>query len=170
MGVSVPAAFAVILMAALVSFGMLYVSSENAYSMVHDATEDYNRMTIKTKTSELELAGYNYTTQPNVTVYDITFNVTNVGSTLSPSRWTFIYDGVVTNTAVLISSSKIYLLPGEWIGVTVQNLQKDATQVHSLVISTEVGCGLKIKWKWVGNTTNGSPQVVSSAWYCPVEG
>jgi len=169
MGVSVPAAFAVLLIATLVSFGMLYVSSENAYSMVHQATEDYNQMALKAKTSELELTGYNYSTQSNVTVYDITFNITNEGSTLSPAKWTYIYNGDLTTSKVL-TSGREYLLPGEWMELTVQNLQKDQTVVNSLVISTEVGCGLKIKWKWVGNATNGSPQVISSAWYCPVEG
>ncbi len=167
MGVSVPAAFAVLLIAMLVSFGMLYVSSENAYSIVHEATEDYNQMVLRTKTSELELTGYNYTV--GVGFYDITFNITNQGSTLSPARWTYIFDGVVTTTSV-VAPSREYLLPGEWTTVTVQNLQVDPTITYSLVVSTEVGCGLKIKWKWVGNTTNGSPQVVSSAWYCPVEG
>ncbi len=169
MGVSVPAAFAVLLIATLVSFGMLYVSSENAYSMVHEATEDYNQMALKVKTAELGLEGYTYTTLPNVTVYDITFNITNLGTTLSPPKWTYIYDGDLTASKVLASGDE-YLLPGEWTTVTVQNLQKDPTDVHSLVISTEVGCGLKIKWRWEGNTTNGSPRVISSAWYCPVEG
>ncbi|WP_258084072.1 hypothetical protein [Thermococcus thermotolerans] len=167
MGVSVPAAFAVLLIAMLVSFGMLYVSSENAYSMVHEATDDYNRMVLRTKTSELELTGYNYTVGTGF--YDITFNITNRGSTLSPVRWTYIFDGIVTTTSV-VAPGREYLLPGEWTAVTVQNLQTDPTITYSLVVSTEVGCGLKIKWKWVGNTTNGSPQVVSSAWYCPVEG
>ncbi|MCD6373708.1 MAG: hypothetical protein J7L37_09250 [Thermococcus sp.] len=169
MGLSVPAAFAVLLMATLVSFGVLYVSSENAYSLMRHAAEDYNQMVLKAKTSELELTGYSYSTQPNVTVYDITFNITNEGSILSPVKWVYIYNGGLTGSKVLTSNRK-YLLPGEWIGVTVQNLQKDRTQVHSLVISTEVGCALKIKWEWIGNATSGSPQVISSAWYCPVEG
>lgn len=167
MGVSVPAAFAVLLIATLVSFGMLYVSSENAYSMVHQATEDYNQMVLKAKTSKLELTGYNYTIVTGF--YDITFNITNEGSTLSPAKWTYIYNGDLAASEIL-TSSREYLLPGEWMELTVQNLRMNQTLVNSLVISTEVGCGLKIKWKWVGNATNGSPQVISSAWYCPVEG
>ncbi|NJE04846.1 hypothetical protein E3E36_01500 [Thermococcus sp. M36] len=169
MGVSVPAAFAVVLIAALVSFGVLYVSSENAYSEIHGALEDYNRMVLKERTIRLELSGYSFATLSNVTVYDITFNITNAGSVTSPTRWAFIYDGVIAAPSV-VSPRTEYLLPGEWANVTVLNVQKDPGVVHSLVVSTEVGCALKVKWEWVGNTTSGAPQVVSSAWYCPVEG
>ncbi|CAD5244570.1 hypothetical protein [Thermococcus camini] len=169
MGLSVPAAFAVIVTAALVSFGLLYTSGESAYSMIHEAGEDYNQMVLRAKTAELALSSYNYTTDGTVLVYDMTFNLTNEGTTLSPARWAFIYDGRLDDSAILISGDE-YLLPGDSMTVTVQNIPKVELEVHSLVISTEVGCALKVKWEWVGNRTNGSPRVVGSAWYCPVEG
>lgn len=169
MGVSGPVAFAVLLIASLVSFGMLYASGETLYSMMHRAETDHTAIALKMKTSELVLQNYTYDTNTNVTVYDITFTVLNAGNTLSPEKWTYIFDGFLDNTSVVGSTEK-YLLPGEAINVTVQNMQKENGVVHSLVISTEVGCGLKIKWEWSGNVTDGSPQVIGSAWYCPVEG
>jgi len=169
MGVSGPVAFAVLLIATLVSFGMLYSSGENAYFMIHEAGADYNSMVLKTKTAELALVGYNYTTQSSVLVYDITFNVTNRGCTLEPGKWAFLYNGEIDNSSVLLNAGK-YLLPGQQFNITVQNVPKVANETQSLVISTEVGCGLKIQWEWVGNSTNGSPRVTGSAWYCPGEG
>ncbi|WP_297464257.1 hypothetical protein [Thermococcus sp.] len=136
--------------------------------MIHGAAEDYNRMVIVERTAELELGNYTYETLPDLTVYDITFNITSAGSTLSPPEWAFIYDGTLVDSKVRVSGGK-YLLPGEWLTVTVQNVPKD-TGVHALVVSTEVGCGLKIKWRWVGNAANGSPRVIGGAWYCPVGG
>lgn len=170
MGFSVSAAFAILFTATLLSIGMLYVTTENVYEHVKEATSDYNNALLKAKTSFLEADLYNYSTIPGISLYNITFNVTNKGTTLSPKEWSFIYNGsLVTATGVVDIENKPYLLPGEVILVTVQNVPKD-TLVHSLIINTETGCSLKIKWEWVGNTTVGSPKLLISAWYCPVEG
>ncbi|WP_457750909.1 hypothetical protein [Thermococcus sp.] len=169
MGVSGPVVFAVLLISTIVSFGMLYASGESVYSMFHKASLEYNAMQLKLHTAELKLMNYSYQTLPNLTVYDISFNITNTGSTLSPVKWAYIYDGEIGSTSVVGPTLK-YVLPGDNVVVTVQNVLKVANVTHSLVVSTEVGCGLKIKWEWVGNSTNGWPRVIGSAWYCPVEG
>lgn len=170
MGFSVSAAFALLLTAALVSAGTLYLAMENAYSQISAASSDYDSALLMAKTSLLEADIYNYSTISGIPLYNITFNITNRGSTLSPGKWSFIYDGsFVTASGTVYIQNTQYLLPGEVTLVTVQNVPKD-TVVHSLVISTETGCSLKIKWEWVGNTTTGSPQLVTTAWYCPVEG
>jgi len=169
MGVSGPVVFAVLLISTIVSFGMLYASGESAYSMFHKASVEYNAMQLKLRTAELKLVNYSCQTLPNLTVYDISFNITNAGSILSPPKWVYIYDGELAGASVVGPAVK-YVLPGENVVVTVQNVPKVANVTHSLVISTEVGCALKIKWEWVGNSTNGWPQVIGSAWYCPVEG
>ncbi len=169
MGVSGPAAFAVLLIAVTVSFGMLYASGETLYSMMKEAGSDYNEMVVKVRTSHLELVNYSYSTLPNATVYDMTFAILNAGSTLSPNEWGYIYDGMMDSTSVVGPSSE-YLLPGETAQVSVINVPKVNGTAHSLVISTEIGCGLKIKWEWLGNATDGAPRVIGSAWYCPGEG
>ncbi len=170
MGFSVSAAFALLLTAALVSAGTLYLAAENAYSQISAASSDHNSALLMARTSLLEAGLYNYSTISGISLYNITFNITNRGSTLSPGRWSFIYDGTLVTTSGTVSVQNTpYLLPGETTLVTVQNVPKD-TVVHSLVISTETGCSLKIKWEWTGNTTVGSPRLVTTAWYCPVEG
>ena len=170
MGFSVSVAFAILFTAALVSAGMLYVAVENTYTQVSTATSDYNSAFLKAKTSMLEAGLYNYSTISGISLYNVTFNITNRGTTLSPGKWSFIYDGnLVTTSGTVEIEYKTYLLPGEVILLTVQNVPKDST-IHSLVVSTETGCSLKIKWEWTGNTTVGEPELILSAWYCPVEG
>ncbi len=170
MGFSVSATFAILFTATLLSIGILYVATENAFGYVKEATSDYNNAFLKAKTSLLEGDLYNYSTISGISLYNITFNVTNEGTTLSPKEWSFIYDGnLVTTAGVVDIQNESYLLPGEVILVTVQNVPKD-TLVHSLVINTETGCNLKINWEWVGNITVGWPKLLVSAWYCPVEG
>ncbi|WP_297439383.1 hypothetical protein [Thermococcus sp.] len=169
MGLSVSATFAILLTATLVSFGMLYTSFENAYTLVHEASADQNAALLKAKTAMLELSSYSNTTLDNVSFYDINFTLTNDGCTLSPPQWRFVYDGTYDTTSDVVVQDEEYLFPGDSINVTVQNVPKDST-VHSLVINTETGCNMKIKWKWVGNQTQGTAEVLSSAWYCPVEG
>ncbi len=166
MGFSVSAAFAILMMGALVSIGVLYTAFENSYHSIKTAGYYHQAQLVKQQDSRLRLTSYNYTTSSLVALYDVTFNLTNKGSTLEPGKWQFIYDGVYDNVSVSVQNVT-YLFPGEGILVTVQNVPKNSS-VQSLIVNTEVGCNLMIKWVW--NVTTGSPQVLSSAWYCPVGG
>ncbi|MDI3476084.1 MAG: archaeal flagellar protein FlaF [Thermococcaceae archaeon] len=169
MGFSVSAAFAVIAVAVIASFGVIYASGENAYFSIMEASEEHSLQLTKIQTAELELVDYNYTARSDIPLYDIWFEIMNSGTTLSPNQWVVIYDGNLGSPSVTLPARE-YLLPGEELNVTVQNIPKDPNVTHALVISTETGCALKVKWVWSGNSTNGSPQVVGSAWYCPLEG
>ncbi|WP_297069047.1 hypothetical protein [Thermococcus sp.] len=169
MGLSVSVTFAILLTATLVSFGILYTSFENAYISLHEASTDQNAALLKMRTALLELSSYRNTTLGNVSFYDVNFTLTNAGCTLSPPKWRFVYDGTYDTFSDIVVQDIEYLLPGDSINVTVQNVPKDST-VHSLVINTGTGCSMKIKWEWVGNQTQGSAEVLGSAWYCPVEG
>lgn len=171
MGFSVSAAFAILFTSALVALGMLYTSFENTYVSVLDASSYHDEAMISMKNSRLSLSDYTYSTNSNVSVYDITFNLTNEGATLSPNLWNFIYDGNLNSVSVVLQN-KEYVLPGEWISITVQNIPK-TTEIHSLVTVVDNGCSLKIKWKWQwldSNQTQGEPVVINDAWYCPLEG
>jgi len=165
-GFSVSAAFAILVIGALVSFGLLYTTFENSYTSIQGASYYHQRQLIEQQNAKLELSSYSYNTSSLVALYDVTFNLTNRGTTLEPGKWSFIYDGIYDNTSVTVQNLT-YLFPGASITVTVQDVPKNAS-VQSLVINTEVGCSLMIKWIWNG-TTN-SPQVLNTAWYCPVGG
>ncbi|RLF78144.1 hypothetical protein [Palaeococcus sp. (in: euryarchaeotes)] len=171
MGFSVSATFAILFTSALVAFGMLYTSFENTYISVLDASNYHDEAMVNLKNSRLSLNDYTYETNSNVSVYDITFNLTNEGGTLSPDLWNFIYDGNLNSVDVAVQN-KEYVLPGEWITITVQNVPK-TTDIHSLVTVVDNGCSLKIKWQWEWldpNQTQGEAVIISDAWYCPLEG
>ena len=78
MGFSVSATFAILFTSALVAFGMLYTSFENTYISVLDASNYHDEAMVNLKNSRLSLNDYTYETNSNVSVYDITFNLTNV--------------------------------------------------------------------------------------------
>ncbi|WP_175059415.1 hypothetical protein [Thermococcus sp. 2319x1] len=170
MGFSVSASFAVILIASIVAFGTLYLSLENSYLSLANSVEVYKESFIKRQTSRLSLYSHSYDDpDQNASMYSITFNITNNGSTLSPKYWNFIRDGRLKNPdgSTLIVENKSYLLPGEHISVTATEIKDN--DVHSLVIATETGCSLKIEWRWVWldqNQTIGGPSIVGTSWYC----
>ncbi len=166
MGFSVSAAFAILAIGALISFGMLYTAFENSYSSVQGASYYHQAQLIKQQNSRLRLSSYTYNTSSLVSLYDITFNLTNGGTTLEPMKWSFIYNGVYDSSTVTVQNLT-YLFPDESISVTVQDVPKNST-VQSLVINTDVGCNLIIKWIW--NSTTSRPQILGTAWYCPVGG
>jgi len=171
MGFSVSVTFAILFTSALVALGMLYTSFENTYISVLDASSYHDESMINMKDSRLSLNNYAYETNSNVSVYDITFNLTNEGVTLSPNLWNFIYDGNLNSVNVVVQD-KEYVLPGEWISITVQNVPK-TTDTHSIITVVGNGCSLKIKWRWEwldSNRTQGEAVVISDAWYCPLEG
>lgn len=170
MGFSVSASFAVIFIASIVAFGTLYLSLENSYISLANSAEVYKDSFIKRQTSRLSLYGYSYN-DPGSTasIYSITFNITNTGSTLSPKYWNFIRDGRLKTPdgSTLIVENESYILPGEYISVTTTEIKDN--DVHTLVIATETGCFLKIEWRWVWldqNQTIGNPSIVGTSWYC----
>lgn len=170
MGFSVSASFAVIFIASIVAFGTLYLSLENSYLSVADSVEVYKDSFIKRQTSKLSLYGYSYNDPgPTASIYSITFNITNNGSTLSPKYWNFIRDGRLKTPdgSTLIIEDKPYLLPGEYITLTTTEIKDN--NIHTLVVVTETGCSLKIEWRWVWldqNQTVGEPSIAGTSWYC----
>ncbi|RLF85346.1 hypothetical protein DRN41_04350 [Thermococci archaeon] len=170
MGLSISASFAIIFMASIIAFGTLYTSLENTYNSISDSVDSYKNALIKRETSRLALNSTSYDDPgSNFTIYTITFNITNQGSTLSPKYWNFIRDGRLKepDDSTLIVEDKEYLLPGESILISTTEIKDSDT--HTLTIATETGCSLKIEWEWRWldqNQTIGEPVITATAWYC----
>ena len=170
MGFSISASFAVIFIASIMAFGTLYISLENTYTSIAESVEAYKETFIKSQTSHLALQGVSHINPgSDVSIYTITFNISNNGSTLSPKYWDFIRDGQLKEPdgSTLIVEDKAYLLPGESILIRTTEVKDQI--IHSLIVATETGCSLKIEWKWVWldpNQTTGQPSIVGKAWYC----
>lgn len=168
MGFSVSAAFSIIVVSALLMASLLYTSFENTYIEINKAEEEHENAKINLLNQRLDA---NWSYQEGAGDYTMYFNITNNGITLRPQYWSILYDGIINSNYVSLESRR-YLLPGEVIGLNVTNIPK-TSGVHSLVVTTEYGCSLKIKWEWVWidqNQTIGEVRVLSESWYCTLEG
>lgn len=152
------------------AFGTIYISLENTYISIAESVETYKEAFIKSQTSQLDLQSISHIDLgSNVSLYTITFNISNNGLTLSPKYWDFVRDGKLKEPdgSTLIVEDKPYLLPGE--SILIQTTEVKDEDVHSLIVAIETGCSLKIKWKWVWldpNQTIGQPSIIGKAWYC----
>lgn len=168
MGFSVSAAFSIIVVSALLMISLLYTSFENTYIEISKAKEEHENAKINLLNQRLDA---NCTYQEGTSDYSMYFNITNNGITLRPQYWNILYDGSINSNYVSLESRE-YLLPGETIGLNVTNIPK-INEIHSLVVTTEYGCSLKIKWEWVWidqDQTIGEVRVLSESWYCTLEG
>ncbi len=133
MGYSVSAAFGVLALSAIISFGYMYTSLEESLNNVVEAhnaklDRDYCRLN-----SQIEITYINATQQG--AVYDLELKVYNAGSeVLNSSKMTFIVNGTLTNPDYL--SSK-YLMPAK--NLTVKFYSILGTGTGRIKVTTECG-------------------------------
>lgn len=106
MGFSVSASWAVVLVAAFASVGMLYTSAYNGFEDVSDATTDQQELGLETQNSDIAVRNVTHDTSGTTDYVNVT--VENTGSeTLHVSQTSILLNGTVRTSSISYTVSTI---------------------------------------------------------------
>lgn len=153
MGFSVSASAAIIFISFLMVAVTLYNAWDNVYAEVQAAQKEWydRKLSQMYAYIDVNVSAVNNYTVNNVSYYSVGFSFQNRGNTQYVPYWSGVYDGNyvtlynLNDDGVGWVSDYTYLLPGETVVLTIQDIPLDGEH-HTLKIVLDNGCWLLVEW------------------------
>lgn len=137
MGFSVSAAFSILLVSSILSFGYVYGSFDNAVDRMTKGYDEYIKQSSRASEAKIEIVNISVNCQnpactpPGNPPYDLGIIIYNAGTeTFNSSRYSFLVDGTLLTADSL---SDAYHLPANNLTVTINDLSGPNTHTFKAV-------------------------------------
>ncbi|GEM_PF-803726 len=131
MGFSVTAAFALMMIACLIAFGVVVNVMNNNFKMINSAEKEKLKLKIQKENTDFKIVSIN-ATNTTISTYSLDVVIYNDGSTtLKANKFSILIDGVLQQNFTYNST---YFFPLSYLKISLSGLQGTVGSTHRIEI------------------------------------